>query len=406
MSRFKIKIFLLFVCAWSVVSAKEHHTEIRLDFRVNNPVIELSYRDNANQLSKIITFLKETEQDSTITLRKVSFCGSVSPEGSTELNRKLARARLQSLEDVVRAKAAKANVAMPDSIIYRNDSYISWEYLEEQVVQSILPHKEDILEVLHQNYDSDSDYPINRIAKLRSIDEGRVWYQLLDLYFPDMRNACVLFEYDKQEAVIVPEIAAKEIENTPETVATTSPALARGGGDFGRSIRLKTNALEWVLASANISAEIDIARHLSFAIPIRYSAINYFVPTIKFRTLSTYPELRYWFKEDNSGIFLGAHFGAASYNFAFKGKYRYQDHNGKSPAIGGGLSFGYRMPISKNERWNMEFILGVGAYSLHYDKFYNIENGRLIGTYRTTYWGIDNAAINISYRFDLKQRER
>ena len=233
MSRFKIKIFLLFVCAWSVVSAKEHHTEIRLDFRVNNPVIELSYRDNANQLSKIITFLKETEQDSTITLRKVSFCGSVSPEGSTELNRKLARARLQSLEDVVRAKAAKANVAMPDSIIYRNDSYISWEYLEEQVVQSILPHKEDILEVLHQNYDSDSDYPINRIAKLRSIDEGRVWYQLLDLYFPDMRNACVLFEYDKQEAVIVPEIAAKEIENTPETVATTSPALARGGGDFG-----------------------------------------------------------------------------------------------------------------------------------------------------------------------------
>ncbi len=54
----------------------------------------------------------------------------------------------------------------------------------------------------------------------------------------------------------------------------------------------------------------------------------------------------------------------------------------------------------------MEFILGVGAYSLHYDKFYNIENGRLIGTYRTTYWGIDNAAINISYRFDLKQRER
>ena len=64
----------------------------------------------------------------------------------------------------------------------------------------------------------------------------------------------------------------------------------------------------------------------------------------------------------------------AYYNFAFDGDYRYQDHNRETPAIGGGVSVGYRMPISKNNRWRVEFSLGAGVYSNHYDKFHNTPN--------------------------------
>ena len=53
---------------------------------------------------------------------------------------------------------------------------------------------------------------------------------------------------------------------------------------------------------------------------------NYFKETIKFRTLAIMPESRYWISENNDGFFAGAHFGLAYYNFAFNGKYRYQDH--------------------------------------------------------------------------------
>ena len=169
---------------------------------------------------------------------------------------------------------------------------------------------------------------------------------------------------------------------------------------------VKTNAIGWGLAISNVSAEVDLAKHWSFAVPVYYSALNYFTSTIKFRTLAVQPEFRYWFNENNQKFFIGAHFGYAQYNIAVDGDYRYQDHGGKSPALGGGLSVGYRMPISKNDKWHIEFTLGAGVYGLHYDKFYNVNNGKLIETYRKTYWGIDNAAVNISYRFDLKKRKK
>jgi hypothetical protein len=61
--------------------------------------------------------------------------------------------------------------------------------------------------------------------------------------------------------------------------------------------------------------------------------------------------------------------------------------------------------MSKNNRWHVEFAIGAGGYNLHYDRFYNVDNGKLVDTYHKIYWGIDNAAINISYNIDLKKRK-
>ena len=157
----------------------------------------------------------------------------------------------------------------------------------------------------------------------------------------------------------------------------------------------------------NIAAEVDCNNHWSFALPIYYSAWNYFKTTVKFRTLSIQPEIRYWLSKNNNGFFTGAHLGLAYYNFAFNGNYRYQDHDGKTPAIGGGLSIGYRLPVSKNNRWLLEMQLGAGAYKLHYDKFFNTNNtkdGLLVESIKKTYWGLDQAAVSLSYSFDLKKK--
>ena len=67
---------------------------------------------------------------------------------------------------------------------------------------------------------------------------------------------------------------------------------------------------------------------------------------------------------------------------------------------------GYRMPISKNDKWHIEFTLGAGAYRLHYDRFYNVNNGKLMDTHKKTYCGVDNAAVNVSYRFNLNKRKK
>lgn len=174
-----------------------------------------------------------------------------------------------------------------------------------------------------------------------------------------------------------------------------------------RHLYLKTNFVEWALAIANIAGEIDLARHWSFALPFSYSAWDYFKSTIKFRTIKLQPELRYWLSPYNDRWFGGVHFGLAWYNLAIDGPYRKQDKDGHTPAVGGGVSLGYRMPVSKNRRWKMEFSLGGGIYHLHYDTFHNPDNyhrGQLAYTKRKTYYGLDNMAVSLAYTFGLSKK--
>lgn len=176
---------------------------------------------------------------------------------------------------------------------------------------------------------------------------------------------------------------------------------------WNRCYYLKTNAIGWVMGIANLAFEMDLAKHWSFTLPVYYSAWNYFDSTVKFRTFAVQPELRYWYSEDNQGLFTGAHVGLAYYNVAWGGDYRYQDHNRHTPAIGGGLSVGYRMPLGKSQRWKVEFSLGVGVYPLHYDKFHNTpdyKDGLMVDSQKKTYWGIDQASVSFSYTLDFGKK--
>ena len=405
-------IVLLFCVGFTY--AQEKRTEICVDFRVNSTVIDSAYSDNAVRMREIIDFLEAIRRDSTINIVEVSFCGAASPEGSDQLNRRLAQGRLTALERLVRKE-----VDIPDSLITHNDSYIPWDYLKSQIEDSELLHKDEVIAILEEEARLvDYHYPNlhidNRIVKLKNLDNGKVWQQMNKLFFGQMRNASVVFITYKrelpavQEPIIVQDTVVAEpfTEITPDTTAIVETIVPKIE-EWNRKLYLKTNALFWGMGMTNVSAEIDLAKHWSFALPVTYSAWNYFTSTVKFRTLAVQPEFRYWFNENNQKFFIGAHFGYAQYNVAVDGNYRYQDHEGKSPALGGGISVGYRMPISKSDKWHIEFSLGAGVYSLYYDKFHNTpntEDGLMIESIKKTYWGIDQAAVSFSYSFDLKKK--
>ena len=410
--KYYITLIVLLLCA-GFTYAQDRRTEIFVDFRVNSTVIDSAYSDNAVRMQEIVDFLRNIRQDSTVNIIEVSFCGAASPEGSDQLNRRLARGRLTALENLVRKE-----VDIPDSLITRNDSYIPWDYLKTQIEGSDVTRKDEVIAILNEKSSMvDYHYPNlhidSRIVKLKKLDNGKVWQQINKLFFGQMRNACVVFVTYKrelpavQEPIIVPDtVVVEPVADIAQDITAIVETVTSEIKEWNRKLYIKTNALFWGMGMTNAAAEIDLAKHWSFALPVTYSAWNYFTSTVKFRTLAVQPEFRYWFNENNQKFFIGAHFGYAQYNVAVDGDYRYQDHGGKSPALGGGLSVGYRMPISKNDKWHIEFTLGAGVYGLHYDKFYNVNNGKLIETYRKTYWGIDNAAVNISYRFDLKKRKK
>lgn len=104
----------MFTLLSSILYSQENRTEIRVDFRVNSTILEKDYRNNGEKIIEIVSFLQKIEQDSTLSIKEVTFCGSASPEGNYQPNNKLAQGRLETLEKIVRKE-----VAIPDNPLCR-----------------------------------------------------------------------------------------------------------------------------------------------------------------------------------------------------------------------------------------------------------------------------------------------
>lgn len=157
---------------------------------------------------------------------------------------------------------------------------------------------------------------------------------------------------------------------------------------------------------ANAGAEMDVAPHFSVALPLYWSGWNYFSSDCMLRMFAVMPEGRYWLKAENKGWFATAHLGLAYYDYAKGGSKRYQDHDGNTPAYGGGIAVGYRMPLRHSSKWLLEFSAGYGIYHLDYDIYENRHNGLLIGRKKRTFYGIDNVGVSLCYRFDMNRKSK
>lgn len=385
------------------IRKNQRFENIEVHFRLDKHYLDLDYMGNRASLQK---FAQKVDSIGISRIDSVVVVSQSSPEGVYEHNLWLSRNRANTM----RKHIQDTHPQLRDRLTVYPDGE-SWKRLREYVKNDTLMKKETIEKVI-----SIIDSDINIGTKKWRMQQLPVYRYLLATYYPRIRNSSFIILYYSEEAKpekvpeeetvkeeVTPAPKEEEKVEEPPVVVSVVPVPE----EWTPRVHLKTNAVGLGLAIANVGAEIDFAKHWSFALPICYSAWNYFRSTIKFRTFSIQPEFRYWLSQKNDGFFAGAHFGLTYYNFAFNGDYRYQDHDGTTPAIGGGLSVGYRMPISKNNRWRMEFTLGAGVYPLHYDVFHNTKktkDGLMTETIKKTYWGIDQAAISFMYTFDLKKK--
>ena len=289
---------------------------------------------------------------------------------------------------------------------YRNINLVA-DMLKAEIRTSQEPGYNEIDRVLH----SDStviEYLPGRWADRRAfeIQRQKAYKTLNRNVFPSMRSAKA--QITTTESVPDGEIALPTADYDPSGISVPAVDIpdAKPGDsrEWTRGLYLKTNAVGWAMLISNIAVEVDINKYWSVTLPVYYSALNYFTRTRKLRTLAFQPEVRWWFAPK---WFVGAHFGVAQYNYALSSsEWRYQDHNGNTPALGGGLSFGWRTPLGKSKHWMMELTAGAGCYRLKYDTFHNEVNGAMVSTTSRTFFGVDNAAVTFIYRFDLKRKRR
>ncbi len=87
--------------------------------------------------------------------------------------------------------------SLPDSIITRCDGSIAWERLASLVEQSDMPHKGEAVDVLRNvpeyTYNDKGVLTDSKKKHLMELQYGRTWYYMLEHFFPQVRNASVVF---------------------------------------------------------------------------------------------------------------------------------------------------------------------------------------------------------------------
>lgn len=162
---------------------------------------------------------------------------------------------------------------------------------------------------------------------------------------------------------------------------------------LARYIALKTNLPFLLIGLWNLAAEIQLNKHISIDFPV-YWNLRGFDSKKSVRGIALQPECRWWFKEVGRGHFGGFHVHAAWFNLKWNAK-RYQTRG--CPLLGGGISYGYRLPFAKH--WGADFELGVGYARMRYDTFANVENGRELGLKSCDYLGVTRLELALNYQF-------
>lgn len=180
-------------------------------------------------------------------------------------------------------------------------------------------------------------------------------------------------------------------------------------------VGVKTNLLIDATASPNLGVELGLANKLTLDVSGNLNLWDWpGLNNMKWKHWVVQPELRYWTCQRFAGHFFAVHGVVGQFNFgnfhffghplpdSFKffgtdfsllSKYRYEGW-----AFGGGLGYGYAIPLSKH--WNMEFELGVGAIYSISDSFECDVCNRSVDTgIKNLRPALTKAAFNFVYLF-------
>lgn len=333
-------------------------------------------------------------------LLKLHIESSASPDGPIKWNVTLAKNRARVMKEYLQKQ-----VDIPDSLIEILEIPENWDGLRKIIVaDTTLPNRREMIELI----DSDLD-PNTKEVRLRRLAGGKPFDRLKPEILPALRYSFVravtpydTLEYDSRKPWFPPVDDPRFPILLPDPHGTITMLPIYPKLPYIRHWYLSTNAIGIAMGITNLAGEVDIAKHWTARLALSHCGWDYVKSTIKFRNAAAYPEIRWFSRPNNTGFFINAHAGVAYYNFAFDGDKRYQDRDGRHPTFGGGIGIGGRWFISADRHWMLEAAVGGGIYPLDYDVFDNtpnVKDGLKLYSKKKTYYGFDQAAISIVYRF-------
>lgn len=197
---------------------------------------------------------------------------------------------------------------------------------------------------------------------------------------------------------------APAVPVTPE-IKTEMPAagvykltrITESPREYRAKAAVKTNLLYWATTSPNVALEFSLGRKWTFNAFAGYNAWKMRENSGLLHWL-VQPEVRYWFCEAFERHFIGLHgiYGRFDFNdVALPFTDVLEGHQYKGYGIGGGIAWGYHLPLKK--RWAMEFSLGVGYVYFEYNKLKCNGCQEFEGRYFKHYIGPTKASVSMVF---------
>lgn len=170
-------------------------------------------------------------------------------------------------------------------------------------------------------------------------------------------------------------------------------------------VALKSNLLADIALSP--SAGIEVAVGKRWSLDLKMQGNFWTIDGHKWKHWMASPEARYWICNRFAGSFIGVHLIGGQYNFGnigggfdFLGSdfARLKTDRYQGWGAGGGISYGYALPLAKH--WNLEGEIGVGAIYTKYDRYPCGDCGtKTESDANHIYVGPTKLTINLTYLF-------
>lgn len=174
----------------------ERENALIVYYRLGRLNIDPAYMDNAHTLSNLTSVIDMIMASSDSRVERIVVAGFSSPDGSFEVNDRLAFDRAVS----VKKHLIETTPAKDYQIMIHNGS-TDWRGLRAMVERSALPEKQQIISIIDNTPVWDAQRQVGRLGELMRLNGGRTYRYLYNEYFPYLRNgAFIKVYYENRQA--------------------------------------------------------------------------------------------------------------------------------------------------------------------------------------------------------------
>lgn len=378
-----------------------------LFFRINSPVIDDDFQDNAKTIATMREDIEATLQMDGSVPDSLLILSTASPDGGYEFNKRLARNRAASTEKL-----------LLEMFPQFKDAHIKVEYLEEdwdglrQVLRAHpeFPQREEMMAVIEDDNDLQS-----KEYRLRALKQG--WRYLVRNYIHALRNSSitltvVMTDDNKDDEYVLEEVKTRMVEIPavqPDPVRFEAPPIIETLTRIPLEVKFTKTILaartNLIVPGLNFGVEVPIGMNWSVGLDYYYpwavSAENKWCGEM----LGWFIDGKYWITGEKhkwdvnsklKGHAIGLYGGVGYYD------YQKRTNGVQGEYVDFGVDYTFAMPVA-NDKLRIAFNLGIGyIYTLYRPYYPSSDFEDLIKEpgvkYRTTnFIGPTRASVSLVY---------